>query len=126
MKIRIIDKALGLSGQNLEFVNEDFFGLKVGTFITQIGNGKNNGTIRTDTFAYPLEYVGAILCEFKEKEKMFAFKLPSKVSNEDVFLLYGSTGLQIFTEHTFSSKDRLTTKRTSYLRVYEPIFKAIK
>lgn len=123
MKIRIIDGALGLSGQNISFQKEDFFSLKAGTFVTQIGNGKSNGTIRTDSFSFPVEYVGSIVCKFNKEEKMFAFKLPIQDNNDDFFLLYGSTGLEIFTEHELAKKDRLTKKRTSYVRFYAPIFK---
>ena len=60
---------------------------------------------------------------FNKEEKMFAFKLPIQDNNDDFFLLYGSTGLEIFTEHELAKKDRLTKKRTSYVRFYAPIFK---
>lgn len=74
MQIRIVDKRLGMTGQNISFTNEVFFGLNVGEKIVQIGNGKENGTIRTDLFNSPIEYVGSIICQFEKPEKMYAFK----------------------------------------------------
>lgn len=122
MKIRIIDRSLGMSGNNISFGSEDFFGLLPNEYIIQIGNGKENGTIRTDKFSYPVKYVGSILCKFEKEEKMFAFLLPDKVNNEDVFLLYGKTENEIFTEAVLSMKDRITRKTTGYLRFYAPTF----
>ena len=55
MKIRIVDKSLGMSGNNISFYDEEFFSLKPNESIIQIGNGKNNGTIRTDKFSYPIK-----------------------------------------------------------------------
>lgn len=109
-RIRSISKRLGLSGNNISFYPEPFFGLLPNSEVVQIGNGKENGVIRTDKFAYPVKYLGSIICQFSEKEKMFAFMLPEKPEGEDVFLLYGSTGDQIFTEHQ------------DYVRVYAPEF----
>lgn len=109
-RIRMVSKRLGLSGTNLLFNNEYFFGLKVGSKIIQIGNGKENGCIRTDNFKQPVIYVGTIICEFASKEKMFAFKYPDKIENEDIFFLYGTTESQIFTEHR------------DYVRFYAPEF----
>ena len=123
MKIRLIDKRLGFSGQNTSFKNESFFELSVGNKITQLGNGKDNGTIRTDLFKYPVEYVGSIMIQFDELEKMYAFKLPDKIDNEDIYLLYGSTDFEIWTEAVFSSKDRITNKISTYMRFYKPVFK---
>lgn len=117
MKLRIVDDALGLSGENIQFVKEDFFGLKVGEKVTQIGNGKENGTIRTDKFKYPLLYVGSIICEYSKSEKMFAFKLPYKINDEHIYYLYGSTGLEIYTECILSS-----ITGSSYMRFYKPFF----
>ncbi len=97
-KVRIVDKRLGLSGQNIKFEREDFFGLKVGQSVVQIGNGKENGTIRTDVFKYPVKYVGSIILKFNQLEKMFAFLLPDKIDGDDIYLLYGSTEEEIFTE----------------------------
>lgn len=121
-KIIIVDKRLGLSGQNILFNKEPFFGLNPNESIIQIGNGKENGTIRTDKFSFPVKYVGSFICQFDEPEKMFAFMLPEKINNEDIFLLYGSTGCQIFTESVFSMQDRHTGKTTGYVRVYAPDF----
>jgi hypothetical protein len=122
MKIRIVDKSLGMSGNNISFYDEEFFSLKPNESIIQIGNGKNNGTIRTDKFSYPIKYVGSIFIQFNKKEKMFAFLLPDKVNNESIYLLYGTTGSEIFTEAVFSNKDRITGKTTAYLRFFAPNF----
>ena len=70
MKIRIVDKSLGMSGNNISFYDEEFFSLKPNESIIQIGNGKNNGTIRTDKFSYPIKYVGSIFIQFNKKEKI--------------------------------------------------------
>ena len=122
MKIRIVDKSLGMSGNNISFYDEEFFSLKPNESIIQIGNGKNNGTIRTDKFSYPIKYVGSIFIQFNKKEKMFAFLLLDKVNNESIYLLYGTTGSEIFTEAVFSNKDRITGKTTAYLRFFAPNF----
>ena len=122
MKIRIVDKSLGMSGNNISFYDEEFFSLKPNESIIQIGNGKNNGTIRTDKFSYPIKYVGSIFIQFNKKEKMFAFLLPDKVNNENIYLLYGTTGAEIFTEAVYSMKDRTLNEITSYLRFYAPCF----
>ncbi|MES2379867.1 MAG: hypothetical protein V4538_02425 [Bacteroidota bacterium] len=121
-RIIIVDKHLGLSGKNLLFGNDDFFGLKVGEFVNQIGNGKENGTIRTDQFLYPVKYVGSIECQFEKKEKMFAFELPHKIDDANVYLLYGSTDSEIFTEAVYSMKDKITKTTTGYTRFYAPEF----
>lgn len=122
MKLRIINKSLGMTGENLVFENENLFDLKPNESVIQIGNGKENGTIRTDKFIYPIKYVGSILCQFDQTEKMFAFLLPDKINDEDVYLLYGSTGKEIFTEAVFSFKDRTTGGTTGYMRFYAPTF----
>lgn len=84
MKIRIVDKSLGMSGNNISFYDEEFFSLKPNESIIQIGNGKNNGTIRTDKFSYPIKYVGSIFIQFNKKKKCLLFycqiKLIMKVS----------------------------------------------
>ena len=50
MKIRIVDKSLGMSGNNISFYDEEFFSLKPNESIIQIGNGKNNGTTGSEIF----------------------------------------------------------------------------
>jgi hypothetical protein len=103
MKIRIVDKSLGMSGNNISFYDEEFFSLKPNESIIQIGNGKNNGTIRTDKFSYPIKYVGSIFIQFN-KRKMFAFLLPDKVNNESIYLLYGTTGSRFLQKLYFQIK----------------------
>lgn len=114
--LTILDNRLGLTGKNV-FTDEDFFDLKVGDQITQIGNGKNNGTIRTDLFTNPIKYVGSIMCEFDKPEKMYAFQ----IAETDMYILYGSTGQEIFTEEIYS-RDKKTGKASSYVRFYSPEF----
>lgn len=121
-RIRIVSDALGLSGQNVEFLNEDFYGLKVGEKVIQIGDGRENGTIRTDKFNYPVEYCGAINLQFNEIEKMYAFRLPDKMEDSDIFLLYGNTGLEIFTENVLSRKARHNGKLSIYMKFFVPVF----
>ncbi|WP_353119468.1 hypothetical protein [Myroides odoratus] len=116
---------LGLSGRNINFHKEDFFGLKPNQSVIQIGNGKENGTIRTDFFKSPIMYSGSIICQFDKKEKMYAFKLTEKEGDEELYLLYGSTGEEIFTEAVFSIKSRVTGKISSYMRFYKPEFKIV-
>lgn len=116
-KIRMINGRLGISGKDIEFMDIDFFGLKVGQKIVQVGDGRNNGSFRTDSFKCPVEYVGGLVCEFDKPEKMFAFKILENIENEDVFLLYGSTGSEIFTEAIYSRE-----KKESYVRFYQPVF----
>ncbi len=115
--IRIISDRLGMTGKNIDFLNEEFFGLQPGEFIRQIGNGKENGTIRTDQFSYNLKFAGAIICQFSKPEKMFAFELPEKSDNENIYFLYGTTGSEIFTEAVYSRK-----QKNSYMRFYAPVF----
>lgn len=116
-KIRMVNGRLGLSGNNIEFIKEDFFELKVGQSIVQVGDGRENGCFRTDSFKCPVKYVGSVFCEFDEPEKMYAFKLPENLDDGDVYLLYGSTGSEIFTEAVYSKKEK-----QSYVRFYQPIF----
>ncbi|MBQ0907500.1 hypothetical protein KBJ98_02160 [Flavobacterium sp. F-328] len=116
-EVKIVSNRLGMSGANINFLNEEFFGLKPGELINQIGNGKENGTIRTDKFKYTLKFVGAIMCEFKKPEKMYAFELPEKLNNECIYFLYGTTGSEIFTEEVYSKK-----QKKSFMRFYAPVF----
>lgn len=115
--IRIISDRLGMTGKDIDFLNEDFFGLKPSESVRQIGNGKENGTMRTDNFAYDLKYVGAIICQFSKPEKMYAFELPEKNNDENIYFLYGTTGNEIFTEAVYSRK-----QKTSFMRFYAPVF----
>lgn len=118
LKFTTINSQLGIIGTNIEFINEDFYGLKVGESIIQIGDGRENGTIRTDVFKYHITYSGAIVCKFKEEEKMYAFKMPVLFNEQSVFLLYGDTGCEIFTEVATNKK-----RTNSYMRFYKPVFK---
>lgn len=116
-KIVVVDQNLGMIGKNIKFKNEPFFNLQVGSFINQIGDGRRTGVIRTDIFYNPVKYVGSILCDFSYTEKFYAFDT-GVISNENnVYLLYGSTGDEIYTEAKTSKKGK-----DSYLRFYKPIF----
>lgn len=115
MQIRIIDERLGLSGNNIQFEKEPFFELNPDDEVLQIGDGRENGCIRTDKFNSPIKYMGSIILKFDKEEKMFAFKISGHEYDFDVFFLYGSTGLEVFTEAKY-------TKKLSYMRFYAPVF----
>lgn len=110
---------MALIGEELHFNNEKFFNLNPNTPIIQIGDGRDNGTIRTDKFICPIIYRGSIKIEILSGEKLFAFELSNKPNH---YLLYGSTGSEIFTEAINAWKDRITKKPSGYLRFYKPEF----
>ena len=120
MRIISIDKRLSLIGQNLKFKQENFFDLIPGTIVTQIGDGRNTGTYRTDTFKNPVIYMGSIVYQFDEKETLYAFQLKPKHKNNNLYLLYGSTGDEIFTEELTNNQNK-----NSYMRYYTPQFKIL-
>lgn len=120
--IRIIENRLAMSGRDVSFSGEPFFGLLPGEKVSQVGDGRENGTIRTDSFGSPLVYRGSIVCEFQKPEKMFAFELPRKEDGSSLFFLYGTTGHEIFTEGVYARKDRTTKKVSGYMRFYAPVF----
>ena len=118
MNITLIDRCLALSGDDFTFNDEPFFGLMPGDKITQIGDGRENGCIRTDKFIKPVQYVGSIDVQFQEVERMYAFEFFEKgTDGKPLYLIYGSTGAEIFTECLCYVKDK-----TGYLRFYEPVF----
>jgi hypothetical protein len=119
---RIIEDKLGMSGRDVSFLKEPFFGLAPGDKVKQIGDGRENGTIRTDCFGTALVYRGSILCQFGKPEKMFAFEFPHSPDGDRLYLLYGSTGHEIFTEGVYARKDRTTKKVSGYMRFYAPVF----
>ncbi len=113
---------LGIFGNDIQFLSEEFFSLKVGSFINQIGEGKETGTNRVDRFIEPIKYVGAIqITQFEYDEKMYAFELKHKRNGEKLYLLYGTTGLEVFAEEAYSN-----TNKGVYMRFYKPIFKTVK
>lgn len=116
MQIIKVDLRLGMSGNNIEFNQEAFFGLIPGSKVVQIGNGKENGTIRTDNFITPVTYKGSLMVQFEKLEKMYAFQVECNHVDEDVFFLYGSTGKEIFTE--CGNK----TNNAGFMRFYAPEF----
>ena len=127
-RILPVENYLGMAGKDIKFKNEKFFELNPGDCVIQIGNGKNNGTIRTDKFHYPVMYCGSIICQFHAPEemavpeKMFAFNVQESEDGESIYVLYGSTGHEIFTEYRYCKKDRTTGKPASYVRFYKPEF----
>lgn len=121
MSIRIIDGRLGLSGQGLKFEKEALFGLEPGQKVIQVGDGRETGTFRTDILRFPIEYVGSIICQFLNQEKMYAFRIIETGGiKEDLFFLYGSTGHELFTECMPGPKAR------PYVRFYKPTFKIVE
>lgn len=125
-KLIILDGRLSIKGKDIEFNLETFFDLVPGQVISQIGNGKENGTIRTDKFVNPVEYIGTIMVQFQKLEKMYAFKLPESVDGDNLYFLYGSTGHEIFTEAVYSFNFNRTGKPFGYLRFYAPEFKILE
>lgn len=121
MTIIRVGNFLGIRGNDIVFENKDFFDLKVGEQIIQVGDGRENGCWRTDTFKYPLEYVGSINLQFSKLELWFAFLLPDKLDNENVYLIYSRTNEEIFADCYYST-DRQTKKASSYIRFYVPTF----
>lgn len=122
IQICCIGNRLGITGNDIPFIEKDFFGLKVGESVIQIGNGKENGTIRTDNFSFPIKYVGMVICQFDKAEEMYAFMLSEQNEGKDLFFIYGKSENEIFTEAVYSKKDRTTGKPTGFLRFYEPVF----
>lgn len=109
MKFLTIDKRMACQG-NIQFTLEPFFKLPVNTFVTQIGDGRETGCYRTDTFARPFKYVGSFI---NKQTKYFAFKVPKELlpqTEENYYMLYESTGLEILCRHV------------SYVRFYTPNF----
>lgn len=110
-----INRSPALIGNEIQFENEQFFGLQPGSEIIQIGNGKENGTIRTDKFVNPIKYVGSIEID---GEKKFAFHLPSKMLEDksiNHYLLYFKTEYEIGLD--------VYSKSKHYVRWYKPEFK---
>lgn len=105
----------------LPIIKEPFFNLKPGDSITQVGDGTNTGTYRTDQFKHPVTYVGAAFLTLPEPELLYLFdthtEIKSMFSISKVYLIYGSTGLEVFTEAIYSRKNHKT-----YMRFYKPVF----
>lgn len=116
MEIRKVNQRLGMSGNDIQFENEILFGLVPGTKIIQIGDGRENGTIRTDCFDFPVTYRGSLMVQFEKLEKMYAFQLECQVDDEDIYLLYGSTEYEIFTEAGNKTNNK------GRMRFYAPVF----
>lgn len=115
MQFLTIDKSLAVTGQ-IEFVQEPFFDLPVGSMVKQIGDGRETGCIRTDVFTHPFKYVGSFKASpLGIENKFFAFQIPDALYKnlEPHYLLYGSTGCEIVRE----------TK--SYYRFLKPEFKIV-
>lgn len=112
MDFLIINKSLAVKGE-IEFTDEPFFSLRVGSMVSQIGDGRENGCVRTDRFAAPFEYVGSFKAKLTGVDsKFFAFKIPSTIyeNSSPHYMLYGSTGLEVLRE------------RIDYVRFMKPIF----
>lgn len=116
MKLTLIDNLLGVSSNNIKLEQESFFSLVPGDKITQIGCGKENGTIRTSVFEPYITYSGSHV--FKN-EKLFAFEIPFLKGN---YYLFGKTEEEIYTE-SYYSIDRNTKQVKTYMRFYNPVFK---
>ncbi len=94
MEYLTIDKRLAAKG-DIKLKKEPFFGLKVNSFVTEIGDGRENGCYRTDKFSQPFKYAGSFI---DKGEKYFAFQVPQKMlpgNSQKHFLLYETTGHEI-------------------------------
>ena len=115
MKFLTVDGSLAVTG-NIAFEEKPFFGLPPNTMVKQIGDGRENGCVRTDVFREPFKYVGSFKASPTDVEnEFFAFEIPENWHNmaEPVYLLYGSTGSEVVRE----TKD--------YYRFIKPEFKTI-
>ena len=113
MRFITIDKSIAAVGE-INFLKESFFKIQPGDKISQIGDGRETGSYRTDKFTYPVEYKGSFLSDQygDESNKYYAFKVPIELSPDDglnYFLLYESTGLEIL------------RRTTSYIRFFKPV-----
>tara|TARA_R110002050_G_scaffold295237_1_gene453843 strand:+ start:9502 stop:9852 length:351 start_codon:yes stop_codon:yes gene_type:complete len=116
MQFITVDKTLAVKGKII-FENKPFFSLPVGSLVKQIGDGRENGCIRTDIFTKPFKYVGSFKASpFTVENEYFAFEIPAEIyrSSEPIYLLYGSTGAEVIRE----------TK--TYYRFLKPEFKIIE
>ncbi|NPD48080.1 hypothetical protein [Lentimicrobium sp. S6] len=116
MKYLLIDKSLAVKGQ-IDFKKEDFFSLKPSSYVTQIGDGRETGSYRTDFFTQPFKYVGSFNdTRDSEEYKYYAFQVPVNMlpeNSEPHYLLYESTGVEIL-------------RRTkSYVRFFAAVFGTI-
>lgn len=100
MQFITIDKSLAVKG-DIDFVHVPFFDLPVGSMVKQIGDGRENGCIRTDVFTEPFKYVGSFMASpLGVENEFFAFEIPASIykASEPHYLLYGSTGCEIVRE----------------------------
>lgn len=116
MEYIIINNSIGIRG-DVNFTKEPFFSLIPDTYIIQIGDGRENGSFRTDLFVEPFKYVGVFIGKADSGTcKYYAFQVPFNmlpVNSEPYYLLYETTGLEIL-------------RRTkSYNRFFCPVFKKV-
>lgn len=100
MKFLTVDGSLAVMGQ-IEFEAKPLFDLPVGSMVKQIGDGRETGCIRTDVFREPFKYCGSFKASPIDVENEFyAFQVPDTIhkSKEPLYLLYGSTGLEVVRE----------------------------
>ncbi|SEE67298.1 hypothetical protein SAMN04487765_3730 [Tenacibaculum sp. MAR_2010_89] len=110
MEYLTIDNRMAVKG-NLKLIKESFFDLEINSFVTQIGDGRETGNYRTDTFSQPFKYVG---CFLEKDLKYYAFQVPKKMlpgKSQKHYLLYETTGYEILSRHK------------SYVRFYSAQFK---
>ena len=112
----------GLMGKDIIFNLIPFFNLLPNSEVTQIGDGRENGCVRTDFLTSKHKYVGSIIIDGLE---FFAFEIPNhilfEIENLDMtynyYLLYEKTEHEIFRYRYFGKKSRC------YVRWIKPIFK---
>lgn len=110
MEYLLIDQSMAIRGE-IDFTKESFFSLSPDTYVIQIGDGRENGSFRTDLFVQPFKYVGSFIGRFESK--YFAFQVPQNMlpaNSELHYLLYESTGKEII------------RREKSYNRFFSPVF----
>lgn len=83
----------------VDLKKESFFGLEVGSNVTQIGDGRETGSFRTDRFVKPFVYSGSFIHEAIE---YFVFRIPFEMlplDSEPHYILYESTGGEVLSRH---------------------------
>lgn len=118
----LISKHEAICGESVEFEPVDFFGLRPGEEVKSIGDGRENGCVRTDHFTVPHRYVGKINIDGEDN---YAFEVPKVITSrgsgvdpeKSYFLLY-----QRLTEEIFCYKH---VGDGFYIRWIKPVFQKV-
>lgn len=113
MTLQQAGNRLVLTGDNIQFMDIDCYGLKPFSKVLEIGEGRETGCNRIDRFKQYVTYVGGVKIKGKQ---WYCFQ--NHCSNERMYLLYGSTGMELFTP--LVSRNGIVGESN---RFYKPIFK---